>query len=341
MIPQDTHKVINNYTDEELIYIVYNNRSLSNVVYNFIPKLSVKELLTLKKIEQDFEYSRSLFMDEQEMGLEIKDIDKKALDIKVTPNDIKLRTQLLLDAHKNLSGDELKYLKDRKFTDDIIEKGKFGSMSYITKKEDLDILGISTHPVMNKMFDGGTLGGGITIPLFDINGDLINTSFRKISDYNKLKYTHTCPDMFVWGVDDIEKDDIVWLVEGVFDKYTLETVLPEGSKVISTSSASISPIQYLKIINKRPSKINFICDNDKVGFRTAAIAQKVFHLNKIICSTFYFDENKDVSEHILNGGEIFDLIKIDITKTDIEKRGTEFEDRIPLNFLDYLQNRKF
>ena len=111
---------------------------------------------------------------------------------------------------------------------------------------------------------------------------------------------------------------------------------------MATSSASISPIQYLQMILKRPSKINVICDNDQVGFRTGAIAQKIFHLSKIICSTFYFDGAKDVSEHFLqNNGEIFDLIKIDITRDFIEEKGTDFEDRIPLNFFDYLKNREF
>lgn len=342
MNSQKNYKVINEYTKDDLIYIVYNNRSLTNVIYNFIPKFNIKELLSLKKIENDFKYARSLFIDDTELSLEINDLDIKEKDIKITPTDIKSRTQLILDAHKNLSGNELQYLKDRGFSDEIIERGKFGSMSYITNQEDIDILGISTHPIMNRMFDGGTRGGGIIIPLINNNGDLINVTFRKISDYNKLKYTHACPDLYIWGVEDIQKGDIIWLVEGVFDKYVLETILPIGSKVVATSSASISPIQYLKIISKKPSKINIICDNDQVGFRTGVIAQKIFRLNKIICSTFYFDESKDVSEHILeNNGEIFDLIKIDITKEFIKEKITEFEDRIPLNFFDYLKNRKF
>ncbi len=336
------HEVNIKYTKDELIYIVYNNRSLSNVINNFIPKLNVKELLSFNKIEKDFNNARKFFTNDKEMGLDIKDVDITAPDIRITPQDIKSRTKLILDAHENLSGDELQYLKDRGFSDEIISKGKFGSMSYITKQEDLDILGISTHPIMNKMFDGGTKGGGIIIPLINNNGDLINASFRKLSDYNKLKYTHTCPDLYVWGVEDIKKNDIVWLVEGVFDKYVLESILPEGSKVISTSSGSISPIQYMKIIHKRPSKINIICDNDQVGFRSSGIAQKIFLSNKIMCSTFYFDNSKDVSEHILqNNGDIFDLIKVNITKELIDSKGTEYEDRIPLNFFDYLQNRKF
>ena len=237
---------------------------------------------------------------------------------------------------------EYQYLKDRGISDDIIKRGKLGGISHITNQDDLDILGIATHPIMNNMFDGGTKGGGIIIPLINNKGELINASYRKISDYNKLKYTHACPDMYIWGVEDINPGDIVWLVEGVFDKYVLETILPEGSKVIATSSASISPIQYMKIISRRPDKVNIICDNDQVGFRMGAVAKKIFNLSRINCSTFYFDESKDVSDHILkNNGDIFDLIKINITKDFIEEQGTEYEDRIPLNFFDYLKNRKF
>jgi hypothetical protein len=336
------HLIKNKYNNDDLVYIAYNNRSLTNVVNNFIPKLDINELLFLQKVESDFNFARNLYLKNQEMGLEITDLDLNALDIIVKPNDIKERKQLILDAHKNLQGDDYSYLKDRGITDKIIEKGKFGSISYITNKEDLEILGIATHPTMNKMFDGGTKGGGIILPQFNKDDELINCSFRKISDYNKLKYTHSCPDMFVWGIDDVNENDIIWLVEGVFDKYTLEEILPEGSKVISTSSATISPIQYYKIISKRPSKINIICDNDQVGFRTGAIAQKVFQFNKINCSTFYFDSGKDVSDHfLLNDGDIFDLIKVQITNDMIDKKGTEYEDRISLNFFDYLKNRKF
>ena len=336
------HKVNIEYTNEELIYIVYNNRSLTNVIYNFMPKFNVKDLMTLKKIENDLKYAVSLFLPNRDMELDIKDIDVTAKDIKVTPEDIKSRTQLILDAHKNLNGDELQYLKNRGISDEIIEKAKLGSMSYITDEVDQDILGISTHPIMRNIFDRGIKGGGIIIPLFNKSGELINAGFRKLSDYNKYKYTHTCTDMFVWGLDNIEKDDIVWVVEGSLDKYVLESVLPEGSKVVSISSASMSPIQYLKIINKRPSKINVICDNDQVGFRTGGIIQKIFHLNRIVCSTFYFDGSKDISEHFLEkNGEIFDLIKVNITKEFINEQKSSFDDRISRNFFDYLQNREF
>lgn len=336
------YKIKNKYNKEELLYIVYNNRSLSNVVYNFLPELNINQQLLLQKLEKDIKISKFIFSNNKSMGLEINELDLTQLDNKVTLEDIKKRTNIILDSIGKFTDDEYNFLLNKGFNDNLIRKYKLGSISNIKNQEDLDILGISTHPIMSKMFDGGTIGGGIIIPLFNKDEELINCSFRKISDYNKLKYTHTCPDVFVWGVDDIEKGDIVWLVEGIFDKYALQEKLPEGSKVISTSSATISSVQYYKIISKRPSKINFICDNDSVGFRTGAILQKVFRINKIDCSTFYFDESKDAAEHLLvNNGDIFDLIKINITKELINEKLDDYEDRIPLNFFDYLKNRKF
>lgn len=341
MTMMNEYKTVNKYAKDDLVFIVYNNRSLSNVVNNFIPKYTISEMLLFNRINELFQKTLSLFP-EIEMGLVVNDFDIDAIDFKITPDDIKSKTQLLLDAHENLNGVEYDYLKNRGITDEIIDLGKLGSMSYITKQEDLDILGVSTHPIMHRMFDGGTLGGGISIPLFNKDGILENASFRKISDYNKLKYCHSCPDIFVWGVDDINPGDTVWLVEGVFDKYTLDTILPDGVKAIATSSASISPIQYMKIISKRPGKINIICDNDKVGFKMGFVAQHMFKMNRILCNTYYFEDDKDVSEHILqNNGTLYDLEPVNITMDLIMSKGTEYEERIPLNFCNYLKNRTF
>mgnify|MGYP000380007360 CR=1 FL=1 len=49
MNSKNNYKVINQYNEDDLIYIAYNNRSLTNVVYNFIPPFNVRELLSLKK----------------------------------------------------------------------------------------------------------------------------------------------------------------------------------------------------------------------------------------------------------------------------------------------------
>lgn len=329
------------YTKDDLIFIAYNNRSLTNVVKNFLPIFNTSSILHFNKIENDFKNTHSIFDSKRGLELDTKELELDALDFFVTPQDIKDRTQLLLDAHNHLSGEEYEYLKSRGINDEIIDRGKLGSMSYIKDIDDLNILGATTHPIMNKMFDGGLIGGGITIPLFDKKNDLINVTFRKISNYNKLKYTHSCPDVFVWGIDDIEFMDTIWLVEGVFDKYALETQLPE-SKIICTSSGSISPIQIWKIITKRPGKVNFICDNDQVGFRTGIIAQQIFRMNKIECDTYYLEGSKDANEHILEKKRtIEDLLYVEINKELIISKNTEYEERLPMNFFNYLKNRKF
>jgi len=329
------------YTTDDLIFIVYNNRSLTNVVNNFLPKFSMMNIIHFTKIDNDFKKSHSLFDSKRSLEIDTKELELNNPDFFVTPQDIKDRTQLLLDAHNNLSGIEYEYLNKKGIPDDVIHKHKLGSMSYIKDIDDLNILGISTHPIMNKMFDGGLIGGGITIPLFDKDNNLINSSFRKISDYNKLKYTHSCPDMFVWGLDDIKENDTIWLVEGVFDKYALETQLP-NSTIIATSSGSISPIQYWKIISKKPGKVNFICDNDLVGFRTGLIAQKIFKKNNIECDTYYLEGSKDSNEHIFEKKRtIEDLLYVDINPEIILSKSTEYDERIPLNFFNYLKNRTF
>ena len=330
------------YTYDDLIYIIYNNRTLTNVVKNFLPKFTINEILKFSKIEYDFKSIRSEYTISRTLEIETTELELDKLDFFITPNDIKERKELILKAHSNLSKTDFKYLKSRGINKNIIDRGRLGSMSYIKDIDDLNILGATTHPIMDKIFDGGLKGGGIIIPLFDKNDNLINISFRKISDYNKLKYTHSCPDVFIWGLDDIEEGDTVWLVEGVFDKYALETQLP-NSKIISTSSGSISPIQYWKIIDKKPGKINYICDDDQVGFRSGAIIKEVFSKNDIKCDTYYLEGSKDVSEHILEKKKsIDDLLYVDIDVDMIKSKNTEyFDERIPMNFLNYLKNRKF
>ncbi len=337
-----TYERIIEYQKDDLLYIVYNNRSVNNVIKNFLPKFSAVELLHFTKLEQTFINTHSLFDSERSLEIDSNELDLTAFDFFVTPQDINNRKQLILDAHNHLSGEEYKYLKKRGFTDDIIDRGKLGSMSFIKDIDDLNILGATTHPIMHNMFDGGLIGGGITIPLFNKKGDLLNVTFRKISDYNKLKYTHSCPDTFVWGLDDIEIGDTIWLVEGVFDKYALEKELPE-SKIIATSSGSISPIQFWKIINKKPSKVNIICDNDQVGLKMSAIAQKIFRINRIDSNIYYFDGSKDANEHIIEKKRtIDDLLYVEVTKELIKSKNTDYYDeRIPMNFFNYLKNRKF
>ena len=331
------------YTNEDLLYIVYNNRSINNVVSNFIPKYNPFEIIQLEKIEKCVRSFQNMYNSTRQIEIDLKDIDTNGLDYYVTPEDVKERTQLIIDAHNNLNENDYQYLIKRGFTDDIIKRGKFGSMSYINNIDDYNILGCTTHPIMKNILHDGLEDGGIIIPLFNNDGNLINAAFRKISDLNKFKYTHTVLDIFMWGLDDINENDTVWLVEGVFDKYVLENVIPNGDKVVSISSASMAPIQYMNLINKKPKLVNIICDNDQVGFRTSAVAQKILFSNRIPCETYYFKDSKDVSEHILEKkGSLNDLTKIRISPKMIEEQNTEYyTHRLNMNFFDYLKDRKF
>ena len=336
------YEIKTEYSDKDILYIVYNNRSINNVLSNFIPKYNPYELLKLGKIELDVKLFQSIYNKNREIEIELSDIDTNAPDYYVTPNDIRERTKLILDAHNNLNETDYKYLVNRGFTDDIIKKAKFGSISHIKDINSCNILGITTHPIMRNILSDGLEGGGIIIPLFDQNGDLVNAAFRKLSDLNKFKYTHTTMDIFMWGLDEVKTNDIVWIVEGVFDKYALDTVLPKGHKSLSISSASMSPIQFMSLINKKPKKVNIICDNDQVGFRTGAIAQKVFFSNRVQCDTYYFNSSKDVSEHILTKrGSLDDLVLTRINPNMIDNQVDDHKHRLNMNFFNYLKNRQF
>jgi len=330
------------YTYKDLLYIVYNNRSIDNVVSNFIPIYNEIELLKLNKIEKDVRLFQNIYNKNREIEMELKDINVNAPDYYVTPDDIKERTNLILDAHNNLNEIDYKYLINRGFNDEIIKKAKFGSISHIKNIDDCNILGITTHPIMRNILSDGLEGGGIIIPLFDQNGDLINAAFRKLSDINKFKYTHTTMDIFMWGLDDVNEGDVVWVVEGIFDKYVLQTIVPKNDKVVSISAASMAPIQFFNLINKKPKQVNIICDNDMVGFRTGAIAQKVFFSNNIYCFTFHFPNSKDVCEHILEkNGKLDDLIEMRINMKMINDHNDDYEHRLNMNFFNYLKNRRF
>jgi len=330
------------YTEKDILYIVYNNRSIDNVVSNFIPKYNELELLKLNKIEKDVRLFQNIYNKNRQIEIELNDININAPDYYVTPNDIKERTQLILDAHNNLNEIDYNYLIDRGFNDDDIKKAKFGSISYINDIDDCNILGITTHPIMRNILSDGLEGGGIIIPLFNKDGFLINAAFRKLSDLNKFKYTHTTMDIFMWGLDNVNEGDIVWVVEGILDKYALDKVIPKGDKVVSISAASMAPIQFFNLINKKPKQVNIICDNDMVGFRTGAIAQKVFFSNNIYSYTFHFPNSKDTCEHILEKkGSINDLIEMRINMRMINDHNDDYEHRLNMNFFNYLKNRKF
>lgn len=318
------------WTKEELSFILYNNRSLNGVVMNFLPK--IEDPIYLIEIEKKLDWVKSLYeKDQRFVEIEPNKLNLEADDVIVTKNDIALLTDIIIESHKNISDHELQYLLNRGITNDIIKNYKIGGLSNIKDYKHLEILNATCHPVLRTILEDGLEGGGIIIPLFE-NEILVNCAIRKISDIGKLKYSLACPDLPVWGLDDIENEEI-WICEGLFDMMALRS---EGVKAVSVSSAMWSGPQLYSLLKKSPKSVNILCDKDQVGMKTGVILSRFFGLQGIKSQTYICNSGKDAAEVIFEKKiGIIDINPISITKEMIGKQDDSF------NFLKYLENRKF
>lgn len=317
------------YTIEDLSFILYNNRSVNGVVKNFIPK-NINPF-KLNDIENKLDHYKKIFNNQKFVEINRNEIDENCEDINVLPIDIQNLTDVIKSSNLNLSGKELEYLLNRGIPQNIINQWCIGGISSITDYKYLEILNATCHPVLKPILEDGLEGGGIIIPLFK-DDKLVNCAIRKISDIGKLKYSLGCPDIDVWGLEDIEGEE-VWITEGLFDMMALRSI---GLKSVSVSSAMWSGIQLYKLLEKKPKSIIIFCDNDNVGLKTGLILHKFFNISGIQNKTVISKNSKDASEHILeNKLGLNDIQDIRITMDMIDSLEDNF------NFIKYLKNRKF
>jgi hypothetical protein len=285
-----------NWTPEELGFILYNNRSVNGVVKNFIPK-GINPF-TLTKLERILKNSKSKFQsDDRMVEVNINEINENSNDILVNSNDLKeLSEDFYLNVGK-FSYDETHFLFDRGVGQEVMWKWKLFGLSQIKDKRELEIIGATVHPTMSKFLNDAIESGGIVIPLFDKDENLINCAVRKIGlesngSTRTLKYTLACPDIPVWGLDDINEDDEFWITEGIFDTMAIYEL---GEKSVSCSSAMWSGIQLYQLLEKKPKMIKFFSDNDEVGLRTSAILSDFFNQYDIETKIFISEDYKDDS----------------------------------------------
>lgn len=320
------------YSKEQLAFILYNNRSIEGVVSNFLPDIS-----DVRKLNSIDKYMKSFYKKVEERVIEVdsKKLNLEASDLSYTKEDLNSIKEEVMNAHYKLGGDELKWLLSRGISGDEIFKYKIGGLSNISDDSTHQLIGSKIHPLLDGFLKDGYEGGGIIIPLFDSSGNLINCAVRRISNAGKLKYTMSVPDVDVWGFEDIEEGDEIWICEGLFDMMAIRSL---GYKAVSPSSASWSSLQIYKLLESKPSKINIWVDDDQSGLRTGYVLRSVFMVLGVWTETFISKIEKDASETIhIRGGNIEDDVeRIDITEDMILKR----EDK-SFDFLKYLEGREF
>ncbi len=324
------------YSDEELGFILYNNRS-KNLVKNFIPNKINPYMLI--KIENILEVSKSKF-DIESKFVEINkiDLDMDCEDVLFNPIDIKKLTKDIKNKSNKFNKIEKDYLIKRGITKSIIEKWNILGLSKI-KKSDLEIIGAKVHPILKKILVDGIDGGGILIPLFNEKDELINCCIRKISientDKKTLKYTLSCPDIDIWKSNNVKENDEIYITEGIFDMIAIESL---GYPCVTCSSAVWSGIQLYKLLEIKPSKINIFSDNDKIGLKNSATLKDFFENFGIDCDILISDVYKDAADHILKNKREFNKIK----KMDIDfKYINNIEEDNSFDFINHLKNRKF
>ena len=319
------------YTNEELGFILYNNRSVKGVVSNFLPKFNPMKLM---KIESQFSKCKEMFNNDNRMvEINIDELDTEVEDIIITPDDLASLTDLIKENIGSLNTNEFEYLENRGFGEKTILDWDILGLSNIKEMRHHEILGSTCHPVLKKIMIDGIENGGILIPLFE-DDVLVNCSVRKINSSKSLKYSLACPDVPVWGLDRFGKGQEIWITEGIFDMMAIFNL---GKKSVSCSSGMWSGLQLYKVLEKEPSSIVVFADNDSVGLRTSAILKEFFTMNHIPTRIVISKIAKDPAEHYFQKNQTLDnLLEIDVTLDMIE----EHKDDV-FNFLRHMKNRKY
>lgn len=319
------------YTNEELGFILYNNRSVKGVVSNFLPSFNPMKLM---KIENQFSKCKEMFNNDNRMvEINIDELDTDVEDIIVTPEELASLTDLIRESIGLLNKNEFEYLESRGFGEKTILNWDILGLSNIKEMRHHEILGSTCHPVLKKIMTDGIENGGILIPLFE-DDVLVNCSIRKINSSKSLKYSLSCPDIPVWGLDRFGKGNEIWIAEGIFDMMALFNL---GKKSVSCSSGMWSGLQLYQVLEKEPSSIVIFADNDSVGLRTSAILKEFFTINHIPTRIVISKIAKDPAEHYFQKNQTLDnLLEIDVTLDMIE----EHKDDV-FNFLRHMKNRKY
>jgi hypothetical protein len=319
------------YSIEEIGFILYNNRSVKGTISNFLDKSM--DPIKLINIEKKFDWVKSLCADLEKMvEVDLSLLNPESDDEIVTPNQLSELTDFFKTNIGKFSEKEKEFLINRKIPIEVCNKWGFLGLSNFTNKEHLRRIGATCHPILSSFLQDGIEEGGIVQPLFK-DDKLVNCSIRRISDVGKLKYTLAVPDVPVWGLDDIEGEE-VWVCEGLFDMICLREM---GVKAVSPSSAMWSGLQLYQLVDKNPKNIVIFCDNDRVGLKTGLVMQKFFNLMGIPSVNIHSKITKDACEHFWEKDLTFDELEpIKVTKEMIEDKNDNSFD-----FLKYLQKRRF
>jgi hypothetical protein len=318
---------------EDLNFLIYNNRSVE-LVKHFLPLVNITDFLILEK---KFIFIQSLYDNYYKHEINLNDYD-----ISTDKNDIIFDKTELEYTSKYFECDEIKntkeyeYLKNRNIKDDIIKKYKLKFVSSLNLSEkELDIMGISLHPMLCNIFNEQK-EFGILFPFFE-NDKLVNIATRRLEN-GPIKYSLAIPEISVYNIDKIKDNSEVWITEGLFDLFTLEQF---NLNVVSVSSAMWSSIQLYQLINKKPKLVNIFSDYDYTGLRTSQILKRILNMYNIPVKIYVSNSCKDPSEHFIEKKLSWnDVEEIAITNDLLEFLIPDEKEKLN-DYVNYLKNKTF
>lgn len=187
------------------------------------------------------------------------------------------------------------------------------------KRESFEMLGeftwrtLKKPPPDPKFIDefgelGKSLNGMLTVPLWSPKGKLIGIEAKSIR--KKVLARYLLPQAYwnpVWVAykdiaEKIWNGATVWIVEGRFDFYTMEWVVPEGDVVLSSLRAWLTPhhLDYLRRL--KPFQVYIVYDMDETGEKGAKYACDVLNRDGIFTENIKYRGGKDPNEIWKKGG---------------------------------------
>lgn len=317
--------------EEEINYIIYNNRSF-NLVSNFV-NIDNIDIKLFREVESKYNFIKNISKNkEQSFIINNKDIlENYNTDIIFDIDEFKDVYNKLFNYSAIDNIEVYKYLIDRGLKYDEILKYNISYISdnNIFSKRELDIIGYSIHPSLRKLFKEENVINSIVIPQNN------NVIIRRLLNNEKhiLKYSLSIPDITIFGIDNIEENSHINICEGFFDKIALERYL---NNVVCVSSASWSSYQLYKLIYKKPKLVTIYSDYDYTGLKYSKINAKLLNMfgikTNILCSKKFKDPSEHILENNLNMNE-FDEIFVSDELLDL-LYDNKYDD-----YIDFLKNK--
>lgn len=153
---------------------------------------------------------------------------------------------------------------------------------------------------------GSRLRGCLVIPLHSPSGDLIGFEARRgdwKTDY-RLPESRWNPTFFgmLKGFPKVWENGTVWIVEGVFDLFAMEWVVPESHALLAVGPANLR-YSHLQFLKRYARFVNVVFDNDGTGRKGAAKASEKLGYAKVENRVVKYLGGKDPGEIWDRGGE--------------------------------------